>query len=403
MTRTLVRLTVAIALSLATISAVPFHAAETDEAPAYLVMPLDSLGGTSSRGNGLNDWGLAAGFSNLADGRRRATLWLFGFSHAIGTFGGTHSSVAWSGQNNRGLVVGIAQTAQPQTREDGWSCRIFFPGPDNIKYTCLGFAWELGRMTELPALGGDNSFAASANNRRQVVGWAETTVIDPDCAGAPQRQFLAALWDLNSGRTHKLRPYGTDKASAATAINDRGQVVGISGACDQSVGRGSARHAVLWEDGAVKNLGNLGGDTWNTPTAISERGDIVVGFASSPGDDPDSPKFRAFAWTTREDFCPKLPGQDICDLGTLDANGTAQAWGVNERGQIVGTSCPPVGTCKAFLWEKGGMIDLNLSKGDFPYPLESAMDINNFGQITGRASTGPNQGIGFVATPRRRH
>lgn len=74
----------------------------------------------------------------------------------------------------------------------------------------------------------------------------------------------------------------------------------------------------MWDDGMVKPLGDVGGDTWNTPTAITARGDIVVGFASSPGDDPDAPRLRAFAWTTRENFCPKLPGTDICDLGTLD-------------------------------------------------------------------------------------
>lgn len=401
MTRSLIQLTVVIALAVAATSVDPFHAAEADGSREYIVKALPSLGGTSSRGNGINDWGLTAGFSNLADGRRRATLWLYGLTHPIGTFGGTNSTIAWSGQNNRGLVVGIAQTAKLQTRPDGWSCRIFFPGPDNAKYTCLGFAWELGRMNPLPALGGDNSFATSANNRRQVVGWAETTVLDSTCVDEPQPQFLAVLWDLKSGRTHELVPFGTDSASAATAINDRGQVAGISGDCDQSVGRRSARHAVLWEHGVPKNLGNLGGDTWNTPTAMTERGDIVVGFASSPGDDPDAPRFRAFAWTTREGFCTKLPGQDICDLGTLDPGGTAEAWGVNDRGQIVGTSCSPTGDCKAFLWEKGGMTDLNLSKGDFPHPLVQAMDINNFGQITGRASTGPTQGVAFVATPKR--
>lgn len=400
MTRTLIRLAAVIALSVGAISAAPFQAAATDGTRAYVVKALPSLGGVSSRGNGINDWGLTAGFSNLADGSRRAALWLHGFSHPIGTFGGTNSSIAWSGQNNRGLVVGIAQTAKPQTRPDGWSCRIFFPGPDNTRFTCLGFAWELGRMTPLPPLGGDNSFATSANNRRQVVGWAETAVLDETCIDPPQRQFLAALWDLRTGRTHELAPFGTDSASAATAINDRGQVVGISGDCDQSVGRHSARHAVLWEHGVPRDLGNLGGNTWNTPTAITERGDIVVGFASSPGDDPDDPRLRAFAWTTREGFCAKLPGQDICDLGTLDPGGTAEAWGVNERGQIVGASCSPSGDCRAFLWERGSMIDLNLSKGSFPYPLVQAMDINNLGQITGRASTDPGQGVAFVATPR---
>ncbi len=403
MTHSLAPLALVVSLGLAATSAVRFDGTEPDYVRRYKIETLPSLGGTSSRGNGINNWGLVAGFSNLTDNKaRRATIWLDGRAHPLDTLGGTNSSVAWSGQSNRPLVVGIAQTSDPQTRKDGWSCRNFFPAPDNMKYLCLGFVWEWGQMTRLPTLGGDNGFAASANNRRQVVGWAENTVLDSTCAGVPQPQFRAVLWDLNTDQTHELLPYDIDSTSAATAINNRGQVVGISGDCDQSVGRHSARHAVMWEDGVVKDLGNVGGNTWNTPTAINQRGDIVVGFASSPGDDPDAPKLRAFAWTTRRNFCTKLPGTDICDLGTLDPNGTAQAWGLNERGQIVGTSCPPSGGCKAFLWEKGAMYDLNEGRGNFPHRLENAMDINNRGQITGRAVTAGGEGLGIVATPRGR-
>jgi probable HAF family extracellular repeat protein len=380
-----------------------FEAAEQNADITYKVRPLPSLGGTSSRGNGVNDWGLVSGFSNLAgNAARRATVWFFDLKLELKPFGGTNSSVPWSGLNNGGLVVGIAQTNKLQTRRDGWSCRAFFPGPDASKYTCVGFAWEWGRMRPLPTLGGDNGFATSANNRRQVVGWAENTVQESKCIFPEDTQFRAVLWDLNSNQTLELPPFGNDDSGAATAINDRGQVVGISGECDQSVGRKSAKHAVLWENGTVTHLGNVGGDTWNTPTAITARGDIIVGFGNSPGAAPDDLKFRAWLWTERDDIaCTRLPGTNICDLGTLDENGTAEAWGVNERGQVVGTSCPPVGDCKAFLWENGAMKDLNRFKGTYPHHLENAMDINNLGQITGRALTGAGREA-FIATPRRR-
>ena len=382
-----------------------FEAAEQDAEVTYKVQPLSSLGGNSSRGNGVNDWGLVTGFSNLTDdAARRATLWFHGHQIELRTLGGTNSSVAWSGQNNSGLVVGIAQTDKLQTRRDGWSCRAFFPAPDRAKYTCLGFVWEWGRMRPLPTLGGDNGFAARANNTRQVVGWAETTVVDPSCTFPDQLQFRAVLWDLHTNQTLELPPFDGDSSGAATAISDRGQVVGISGDCDQSVGRRTARHAVLWEDGTVKDLGNLGADTWNTPTAITKDGDIIVGFANAPGADPDDPGFRAWLWTERHDIaCPKLPGTNICDLGTLDdGNGTAEAWGVNGRGQVVGTSCSPTGNCRAFLWENGGMKDLDLLKGNYPHLLLNAMDINNLGQITGRAQT--SSGFeAFIATPKRRN
>jgi probable HAF family extracellular repeat protein len=398
------RLVIMVSAALAVIGyGARFEAVEQDAEATYKVRPLESLGGTSSRANGVNDWGLVTGFSNLTgNAARRAALWFHDHKFELETLGGTNSSVAWSGQNNIGLMVGIAQTDKLQTRKDGWSCRAFFPAPDRAKYTCLGFVWEWGRMRPLPTLGGDNGFAASANNKRQVVGWAENTVPDSTCIFPEDTQFRAVLWDLNMDQTLELPPYTGDSSGAATAISDRGHVVGISGDCDQSVGRRTARHAVLWDNGTVKDLGNLGADTWNTPTAITARGDIIVGFANSPGADPDDPKFRAWLWTEREDIaCSKLPGTDICDLGTLDDNGTAEAWGVNERGQVVGTSCSPSGNCRAFLWENGEMKDLDLLKGTYPHQLVNAMDVNNLGQITGRAFTGA-EFEAFIATPKRR-
>lgn len=408
MTQPIPRVVIVVLAALAIIGyGIGFEAAEQDAETTYEVRALESLGGSSSRGHGINDWGLVAGFSNLAGNTaRRAALWFHDQKFELEPLGGTNSSVAWVGLKNDGLVVGIAQTDKLQTRKDKWSCRIFFPGPDNTKYTCLGVIWEWGRKTPvpLPTLGGDNGFAASANNRRQVVGWAENTVRDSKCVNPEDVQFRAVLWDLSRNQTIELLPYGNDGSSAATAISDRGHVVGISGDCDQSVGRKSARHAVLWQNGAVYDLGNLGADAWNTPTAITRDGDIVVGFANAPGADPISPSFRAWLWTERTDIaCSKLPGTNICDLGTLDDGiGTAQAWGVNERGQVVGQSCSLTGNCRAFLWENGDMKDLNMLKGAYPHLLLDAMDINNLGQITGRAKISDTEFVAIIATPTRR-
>jgi probable HAF family extracellular repeat protein len=72
-----------------------------------------------------------------------------------------------------------------------------------------------------------------------------------------------------------------DQDSAATAVNDLGQVVGISGTCDVAIGAFSAKHAVLWENGMVVDIGNPKGAGWNTPTVINNRGQI--GEISSDG------------------------------------------------------------------------------------------------------------------------
>jgi probable HAF family extracellular repeat protein len=134
---------------------------------------------------------------------------------------------------------------------------------------------------------------------------------------------------------------------------NRRQVVGISGTCDQAVGRFSAKHAVLWQNGTVTDLGNLGGGAWNTPDAINDRGQIV-GFSDLPGDTDGSPNFHAVLWTADGPQC----GGRCLDLGTLSGDILSEATGINNHGQIVGVSIGANGS-RAFLWEDGKMLDLN--------------------------------------------
>ena len=109
--------------------------------------------------------------------------------------------------------------------------------------------------------GGNNGFATGANNLGQVVGWAENGVHDPTCCCHQVLQFRPAVWTLGpTDQIHELPLIPGDTSGAATAINDNGQIVGISGICDQAVGRHTAKHAVLWENGGVTDIGNLGAD-----------------------------------------------------------------------------------------------------------------------------------------------
>lgn len=358
----------------------------------YRVTNLPSLGGTVSRGNSINDRGWVAGYSNLEGNQsRHATLWLHGSPFDLGTLGGPNSSVTWPVKNNTGLIAGIAQTATPDPLGEAWSCSAFFSGPAAAGYTCLGFVWEGGVMRALPTLGGNNGFATGANDLGQVVGWAENAVHDPTCVPPQVLQFRAVLWGPGRHQIHELPPLPGDTSGAATAINDRGQVVGISGTCDQAVGRFTAAHAVLWDNGTVTDIGNLGGRTWNTPMAINQQGDIA-GFAGQPGDDPDNPQLHAFLWTRRE---------GIRDLGTLPGDVYSEAFGINERRQVVGLSCDAGNNCRAFLWQDGVMKDLNtLVAPGYTDTLTTAQDINDLGVITGRAfdpATGERPA--FLATP----
>src|SRR5438034_9913074 len=255
----------------------------------YQVSNLPSLGGTSSGGNSINDQSWVAGYSRMLDRNRHATLWRNSLLTDLSTLGGPNSSVTWNVKNTAGILVGISQTLTPEPVEN-WSSRNFYSTPNNVGYINLGFVWENNQMRALPNFpGGNNGFATGANNLRQVAGWAETGVHDDTCCcqDEPRHQvfqFLPAMWTLGppDDQIHQLPLIPGDTSGAATAINDSGQIVGISGICDQAVGRHTAKHAVLWENGTVTDIyPNAPAPWWNTPTAINQRGD-VVGFAGDP-------------------------------------------------------------------------------------------------------------------------
>jgi probable HAF family extracellular repeat protein len=359
--------------------------------PRYDVVHLGSLGGTTSAGNSINNRGWISGFSNLpGDQTAHATLWRGAATVDLGTLGGSNSAVLWPVKNNGGLLVGVAETGEMDPLGEAWSCSFFFPSATG--HTCLGFVWEDGVMSPLPTLGGNNGFATGANNRGQVVGWAENSVHDPTCNAPQILQFRAVLWDTRRDQMRELPPLPGDTVSAATAINDRGQIVGISGICADAVGGFSAAHAVLWEDGVPTDLGTLGGVAWNTPMAINHRGD-VVGFANLPGGDPGAFNAHAFLWTEEE---------GIQDLGTLPGHALSQGLGINGRGQVVGMSCSAgFGTCSAFLWEEGVIRDLSALAPGYAGHLVFANDINDASAITGQALD-PDSGdaVAFRATTR---
>jgi probable HAF family extracellular repeat protein len=366
----------------------------------YHVSNLDTLGGTSSGGNSINDQSWAAGYSRLPDNQsRHATLWRNGSTaEDLGTLGGPNSSVTWNVKNTEGIIVGISQTAAPDPLGEAWSSAGFYGPPYNVGFINLGFVWEQGQMRGLPTfVGGNNGFATGANNLGQVVGWAENDVHDPTCVSPQVLQFRPAMWGLGPpDQIHELPLISGDTSGAATAINDNGQIVGISGICDQAVGRHTARHAVLWENGGVTDIGNLGANWWNTPTAINQQGD-VVGFAGDPAF-VEGDILHAFIWTKDNGIQALKPLR-----GRVPQHVDSEAYGINERRQVVGVSCDAdFVNCRAVVWDHGVFpTDLNdLKAPGYSARLESAKDINNLGEITGRA-VDPNTGVrtAYLAVP----
>lgn len=364
-----------------TTTAPTLRADRDPDTPHYTIVTVPMTYGAA-----INAQGNVAGYNQSGD--LQNPTFFDGVVHNLPTLGGPNGQVQWPGLNNRNDVVGIAETADLSPLSEHWSCSVFFPTITG--HICRGFFWHDGQMTAMPTLGGDNSFATEVNNRGYVVGWAENAVHDPTCHAPQVYGFKAVVWHPETGRIHALRPLPGDSASAATAINDRDQVVGISGACDTAVGGISARRAVMWDHGRVIDIGGLGGTAWNTAMALNDEG-VVVGFADSAGDQNGAaPNFHAFVWTSDD---------GIKDLKTLPGDVLSQALDINNRGQIVGISIGA--TARAFLYQNHRMINLQelMPKG-YPNLLQSAQGINDQGQITGfLVVPSTNQQLAFIATP----
>jgi len=384
----------------------------------YRVVDLgDPGGGSFSQGTTDNQPGWIAGWSTQADFTVHAELWRGGAAMDLGTLGAPtlNSAVAWPNRNDHGVIVGISETNELQPNGESWSCylAVFFVGDGHV---CRGFVWSNGRMSALPTLGGDNGFATGVNNRDEIVGWAENTTHDPTCGEFTNTgqvlQFEAVMWvqdRAESGyRAIELPPYPGDLDGAATAINQWGEVVGISGICDAAIGGGTAKHMVVWKHGQVlRELPTLGGGYWNTPMDINDLGDIT-GFSDLPGDGPTiaQANFQAFLWSARPFTCngATVPGGSTCNLGALGPGLISEALGVNNHDQVVGLSQVVVGSTvenHAFIWQNGQMADLNsLVVPGTTLTLTIAQDINDLGVITGQA-TDPATGatVTFEAIP----
>ena len=340
----------------------------------YTVTDLGTLGGTFGYASAVNNKGWADGAATLpGDTAQHAVLWLKERKINIGTFGGPNSAVFGKGLNERGQVVGAAETSTPDPLGQNF-CGM------GTGLVCSPFIWQNGVMTQLPTLGGYNGIIYDVNNRGVMAGQAQNTTLDPTCTASTQ-EAKPVLWE--NGQIQELPTVPGDNDGNAYEINDRGQAVGSSGNCPDF---GSA-HAVLWENGTLTDLGNFGGTMNNAAFDINNRGQ-VVGSSDLPGDTG-----HAFLWT-------KEGG--LQDLGTLPGDTASSTGGINDKGQVVGASCTTVeGNCRAFLWQNGVMTDLNtLIPHNSPLFLFVAFDINSRGQIVGFAFL-PSSGEfhAFLATP----
>ena len=310
--------------------------------------------------------------------KARDALGINGFQFDLGTLGGQNSWMNWGEINDFGQIVGYSETAVPDP--NGEDVCTF-----GTHLTCRPFIWQFFHMSALPTLGGNNGQASAINNRGQIVGFAEDGTVDSSCPAGKtnNRTQLPVLWENGKAKAKAL-PTGNDPSGNALWINDKGQIVGFTGAC------AATSHAVVWDHDNVSTLpdNKTGAEAFGN----NNRGQIV-GFVGAP----DSGIPNAALW--QNDM--------LINLGLLPGDLGGIASGINDKGQVVGSNFDSQANWNhAFIWRNNVMTDLNAL---FPHNSNlfatMANKINERGQISGMAivRSGPDMGNihAFIATPVR--
>jgi probable HAF family extracellular repeat protein len=193
------------------------------------------------------------------------------------------------------------------------------------------------------------------NNRGDLVGRGARTAV--------LAQTQATIWNHSSLTKKHLGAFAGGDYSSATAINDNGEVTGVS-----NIGAGIV--PFLWTTGGgLKRVPLLRGDKCGQAMSINNYGH-VVGYSSGKNGE------KAFFWpgTATPRQLPTLPGGSY-----------SKALDLNDQDEIVGTSGTSAGA-RAVLWSKTGSVrDLGTLTGDY---ASEAVAINNSGDVVGY-SKGP--------------
>ncbi|MBE7487176.1 hypothetical protein HS121_02830 [bacterium] len=146
-----------------------------------------------------------------------------------------------------------------------------------------------------------------------------------------------------------------------------GEAMAISnnGKVAGTFGSGSNAQAFLWEDGVVTSLGTLGG-SWSRAYGVNDNGQVAGTSLTGSGHS------GAFLWQKGS----------MKNLGTLGGNGPSGALAINNAGQVVGFSINSTPQGHAFLWD-GGMTDLGaLSDGaSYAYAISDTGMVAGWGKL----------------------
>jgi probable HAF family extracellular repeat protein len=257
-----------------------------------------------------------------------------------------------------------------------------------------GFVWKNGKMLKIGTLGGSacpdcNSEAGGPNARGVAALISETATTDPNgedfCGFGTHRQCLGAVW--MNGTMKPLLPLPGGHNTQAYWINNPGQVIGFSetGVVDPSCGSTPSQvlryQAVIWNpNGTTRLLNPIPGDTVSFGFGINDRGQAVgtSGDCASTSLPPLAPNgTHAILWQ---------PDGTSVDLGNLGGNAFNVATSINNLGAVAGTSLSTDGTVHPFLWTSAsGIRDLGAFPGAILTIAGCCHTLNDTGEVVGFA------------------
>jgi probable HAF family extracellular repeat protein len=241
---------------------------------------------------GLNNKGEVVG----TDGRNRA----YYYQHSSGVVVQLPGGWAVAGINDGGKIVGTTNPASSGL---------------------VAIVWYLSGGSE--ELWGGESMGTGVANSGAVVGTTPTAHLNDS----------AVLWRW---KDHSITHLGTlvvnnphmfvfDPSSDASAVNDQVHIVGASDVIIGNPDSPSAyvtKHAYLWQNGAMADLGALPGGKYSTARGMNSKDVSVGGSETAKG-------YHAF-----------IHQGQMVDLGNLanDPKLNSEASGINDRGEVVGWS-----------------------------------------------------------------
>lgn len=270
-----------------------------------------------------------------------------------------------TGINDHGLVVGVAL-------KDGG-----LGGAQGFVYDPTTQA-----TTRFDGVAGDDfTIPVAVNNSGMVVGQS----IQLDTTTGTVTATHAWAYDSVSKTSRLLPPLNGDSASVATAINDAGVVVGVSGSylADEGSGTptGSARGFTFdLATGTIADLGPGPDGGFVIPSDINNLGQIAGMSTSSAAG-----ILKAFVYDPTS--------HAMTSIGSLPGDGSSYASSINNNGLVAGTSgadltpdaiSGDVGNTQAFTYDVASkvMVPLGRLVGD---NSSSATTVNDQGVVLGRS------------------